>query len=256
MNFHNRSIKFRFGEHEGRNSNSLRLLHQQARDFVKKADAAFAFSADLSRDRRAIVVLVEYECAGSTRLPERQHKDAGNDVAAEAKNHRRPPQKGAAPLANFQSLAGDVRPNLKAKLHGSLEALNERLADLMRRMGICEEKGSGVDKVILAIEAHQLHAPDFRAGFKRFSVILLSPRPFEEMDRIDRTRACYQHCCLKWVTGESMTNQSLRARFHQPEGKTTIISQIIAAAIEAKVVKPDAKVGGSRKFARYLPFWA
>ena len=136
------------------------------------------------------------------------------------------------------------------------QSRNERLADLMRRMGICEEKGSGVDKVILAIEAHQLPAPDFRAGFKRFSVILLSPRPFEEMDRIDRTRACYQHCCLKWVTGESMTNQSLRARFHQPEGKTAIISQIIAAAIEAKVVKPDAKVGGSRKFARYLPFWA
>ena len=55
---------------------------------------------------------------------------------------------------------------------------------------------------------------------------------------------------------ERMTNQSLRERFHEPQSKTSIISQIIAAAIEAKVVKPDEKVDGSRKYARYLPFWA
>ncbi|MBI4025154.1 MAG: MloB, partial [Verrucomicrobia bacterium] len=136
------------------------------------------------------------------------------------------------------------------------QSRNERLADLMRRFAICEEKGSGVDKVIQAIERHQLPAPDFRAGFKRFSVVLLAPRGFEVMDRNDRVRACYQHCCLKWVMSKRMTNQSLRERFHQPESKTVIISQIIAAAIEAKVVKPDETVGGSRKYARYLPFWA
>ncbi len=53
-----------------------------------------------------------------------------------------------------------------------------------------------------------------------------------------------------------MTNLSLRARFLLPESKTAIISQIITAAIEAKVVKPDENVGASRKYARYLPFWA
>lgn len=94
------------------------------------------------------------------------------------------------------------------------------------------------------------------AGFKRLSVVLLASRNFDVMDRDDRIRACYQHCCLKWVIVERMTNQSLRERFHQPESKTAIISQIIAAAIEAKVVKADEKVGGSRKYARYLPFWA
>jgi ATP-dependent DNA helicase RecG len=31
---------------------------------------------------------------------------------------------------------------------------------------------------------------------------------------------------------------------------------VIAAAIEAGMIKADEKVGGSRKFARYLPFWA
>jgi hypothetical protein len=50
--------------------------------------------------------------------------------------------------------------------------------------------------------------------------------------------------------------QSLRERFHLPESKSAIVSQIIAASIEAGLIKPDEKVGASKKFARYLPFWA
>lgn len=136
------------------------------------------------------------------------------------------------------------------------QSRNERLADLMRRMRICEEKSSGIDKVIHAAEVYQLPAPDFRAGHQRTIVIVYGPRDFEEMDREDRVRACYQHCALKWVMSERMTNQSLRERFHLPESKSAIISQIISASIEAGVIKPDEKVGTSRKFARYLPFWA
>ena len=48
----------------------------------------------------------------------------------------------------------------------------------------------------------------------------------------------------------------LRERFHLEEDKATLTSQVIAETIEAGLIKPDASVGGSRKFARYLPFWA
>lgn len=136
------------------------------------------------------------------------------------------------------------------------QSRNERLADLMRRMGICEEKSSGVDKVVRAAELYQLPAPDFHTGYRRTVVTLYGPKDFEEMDRDDRTRACYQHCALKWVMSERMTNQSLRERFRLPESKSAIASQVIAATIEAGLIKPDEKVGGSRKYARYLPFWA
>lgn len=136
------------------------------------------------------------------------------------------------------------------------QSRNERLADLMRRMGICEEKSSGIDRVVQAAEVYQLPAPDFRTGFRRTSVTIFGPRPFEEMDRNDRVRACYQHCALKWVMAERMTNQSLRERFHLSEDKAAIASQVIAATVEAGMIKPDESVGGSKKFARYLPFWA
>jgi predicted HTH transcriptional regulator len=136
------------------------------------------------------------------------------------------------------------------------QSRNERLADLMRQMHICEEKSSGIDRVVEAAEVFQLPAPDFRSGFQRMSVILYGLRSFEEMDRSDRVRACYQHCALKWVMSEYMTNQSLRERFHLGEDKAAVTSQVIGATIESGLVKPDESVGGSRKFARYLPFWA
>lgn len=136
------------------------------------------------------------------------------------------------------------------------QSRNERLADLMRRMHICEEKSSGIDRVVQAAELYQLPAPDFRAAHLRTVVTIYGPKPFEEMDRNDRIRACYQHSALRWVMAERMTNQSLRERFRLTEDKAAIASQVIAATIEARLIKADESVGGSRKFARYLPFWA
>jgi ATP-dependent DNA helicase RecG len=136
------------------------------------------------------------------------------------------------------------------------QSRNERVADLMRRMHICEEKSSGIDRLVQAAEAFQLPAPAFRVGLRRTIVVIFGPKSFEDMDREDRIRATYQHCTLKWVMSERMTNQTLRERFHLPEAKVASISQVISAATDAKLIKLDEKAGGSRKFARYLPFWA
>jgi predicted HTH transcriptional regulator len=136
------------------------------------------------------------------------------------------------------------------------QSRNEHLADLMRRLGICEEKSSGIDRVVEAAEAYQLPAPDFQAGFRRTIVRLFGPRAFDQMDRNNRVRACYQHCALRWVMGERMTNQTLRERFRLGEEKAAVTSQVISATIEANLIKPDGSIGASRKFARYLPFWA
>jgi ATP-dependent DNA helicase RecG len=138
----------------------------------------------------------------------------------------------------------------------SYQSRNERLASFMRRMRICEEKGSGIDKVIQAAEVYQLPAPSFVSDSVRTRVTIFGPKKMDEMDRADRVRACYQHCCLKYVMSERMTNQSLRQRFRLAESKSAIVSQAIAATVDQKMIKLDEKVGSSRRFARYLPFWA
>jgi ATP-dependent DNA helicase RecG len=136
------------------------------------------------------------------------------------------------------------------------QSRNERLADLMRRLGICEEKGSGVDKVIEAAEMYQLPAPDFRVGERRTSAVLFAHQDLEEMDRNDRIRACYQHCCLRYVMNEKMTNQSLRDRFKLAEDKVASVSQIIAATVEAEKIKLGDPTQTSTRYRSYVPFWA
>lgn len=133
---------------------------------------------------------------------------------------------------------------------------NERLADLMRRLRICEEKGSGIDKVIDSVEHFQLPAPDFRVSETHTTVVLFAQKPFDEMDRNDKVRACYQHCCLKYVTGEKMTNQSLRERFKLGEGKADQASRIIREAVNAGQIKPDDPANASKRYSKYVPFWA
>lgn len=143
-----------------------------------------------------------------------------------------------------------------ARFIDGYQSRNERLASLMRRLGICEEKSSGIDRVVATVETFQLPAPDFRVIGGRTMVTIYGHKPFEEMDRAERIRACYQHCALNYVMGEHMTNQSLRERFGLPASKSVIASQAISATCSEGVVKPDERVGGSKKYARYLPFWA
>jgi len=133
---------------------------------------------------------------------------------------------------------------------------NEAFAALMRRMRLCEEKGSGIDKVVHLAEVYQLPAPDFRTSETRTIVILFAHQDFAEMSKSDRIRACYQHCALKYVSNERMSNQSLRERFKLPESKAATASQVIGATKDAGLVKADESDTTSTRYARYLPFWA
>ena len=90
---------------------------------------------------------------------------------------------------------------------------NDKLASLMRRLKICEERGTGIDKVVDAVESFALPAPVFEKppGFTR--ALLFAHKPLRDMDRQERLHACYMHACLRYVTQQPMTNSSLRARF-------------------------------------------
>jgi ATP-dependent DNA helicase RecG len=133
---------------------------------------------------------------------------------------------------------------------------NERVADLMRRLGICEEKGSGVDKVVKAVEAHQLPPPDFRVGEVRTTAVLFSYKEFEKLDRNERVRAAYQHCCLHYVSNEQMTNQTLRERFGLPANKAESVSRTIRDAVEQNKIKIADPEQSSLRYRRYIPYWA
>jgi ATP-dependent DNA helicase RecG len=125
----------------------------------------------------------------------------------------------------------------------------------MRRAGVCEERGSGVDKVVFETEFYQLPAPAFETPEGSTRAVLFAHKTLTEMDRADRVRACYLHACLRCVQRDSMTNSSLRERFGIEKKNSATASRIIAEAIEDGRIKPFDPNQGKRH-AKYLPFWA
>lgn len=132
---------------------------------------------------------------------------------------------------------------------------NDGVASLMRRFRICEERGSGIDKVISQVELFQLPAPLFEVpeGFTR--VVLFAHRPLSEMDKADRVRACYLHACLKWVMRDYLTNASLRERFGVEERNKAAVSRYIREAVDAGMIRPFDE-DAARKLMKYVPYWA
>jgi len=133
---------------------------------------------------------------------------------------------------------------------------NEDLAAFMRRLNICEERGSGIVKVIGATEVFQLPPPDFKVDDHHTVATLYAQRPLNEMDKKDKIRACYQHTCLKHVSNERMTNQSLRQRFDISDQNYPMASRIITDTIEAGLIKDYDPSSKSKRNASYVPFWA
>jgi ATP-dependent DNA helicase RecG len=136
------------------------------------------------------------------------------------------------------------------------QSRNEALASFMRRMNVCEERGSGIDKVVFQVELFQLPAPDFRKTESHTKVILFAPRKLSAMDRQDKIRACYQHACLQYVSNRRMTNATLRKRFSIEEKNYAIASRIIQDPIQAEFIRAHDPESASKKYASYVPFWA
>lgn len=132
---------------------------------------------------------------------------------------------------------------------------NEALASLMRRFRICEERGSGIDKVVFQVELFQLPAPLFESpeGFTR--TVLFAHKPLAAMGKADRVRACYLHACLRYVTRQPMTNASLRQRLGIEDRNIATASRLLGEAVESGLIVIADPEAGTRARS-YLPFWA
>ena len=130
---------------------------------------------------------------------------------------------------------------------------NESLASLMRRMGMCEEQGSGLDKVFTEVDVFQLPAPLLKASADSMQVVLYGPRTFAEMSADERVRACYWHTVLRFLAGERMKNATLCQRLGINKRNAAQATGVIRKAMEDGLIKYADK-GHPR--AGYHPIWA
>lgn len=132
---------------------------------------------------------------------------------------------------------------------------NEKLAALMRRLRMCEELGTGWDKIVLTCELKQLPAPKIDLFEECTRVTLYAEMPFSSIAPEDKLWACYLHACIKQVQGEQLTNASLRARFGLKESSSGSVSRLIKEAVNQKYIKPFDPTTAPR-YMKYVPIWA
>ena len=132
---------------------------------------------------------------------------------------------------------------------------NEQLASMMRRMRVCDEAGTGWDKITIACELNQLPAPRIEIYENATRVILFKRTPFADLSNEDKLWACYLHACIKYVQNERATNQSLRERFGLDDKSAASVSRLIKLALEKKLIKPVDPQTGPR-YMKYVPEWA
>ena len=132
---------------------------------------------------------------------------------------------------------------------------NEKLAELMRRLRMCEELGTGWDKMVLACEMLQLPAPKISLYEANTRVTLYSEIQYSNLSVDEKLWACYLHACIKQVQGEQLTNSSLRMRFGLPDSSAGSISRLIKDAVELKLIKP-LDPNTAPRYMKYIPIWA
>jgi ATP-dependent DNA helicase RecG len=131
---------------------------------------------------------------------------------------------------------------------------NEKLAATMRALGLCEERGGGIDKAILEIEEMSLPAPEFFASQNSMRVVIFGPKPFNKLSKGEKTWACFCHCVVRWLRHDYMSNTTLRERFSLSQDDYQAVSAVISDARKSGRIVPAEEDQGRRN-ARYVPYW-
>ena len=157
-------------------------------------------------------------------------------------------------FTNPGSLLPGKRPD---RLIGTTpESRNEVLASAFRRYRICEERGTGFQKVVASIELFGLPPVVFTPMENAFKVTLYAPKKFDDMTQSERIEACYQHAVLQYLSSQAVTNTTARKRFKLHEKRRTAVSNLLKEAAAKGRIKRKDPDATSTKFAEYVPYWA
>lgn len=133
---------------------------------------------------------------------------------------------------------------------------NEKIARFMHRCGICDERGSGYDKIIMATNKDGLIAPKVVNQENQFTrVTLYSKVPFDLISKDNKVWTCYMSACLAYVNSGSITNPDIRAIFGIGDDNKPKASRIIKDTLKSGLIKPIDPDTAPR-YMRYIPFWA
>lgn len=135
------------------------------------------------------------------------------------------------------------------------KARNERMAAMMRRMGLSGEPGSGWDDMVRACEAQHMLAPGITVYPEHTRVTFFSEMPFSDASPQDKLLSCYDHASILYLDGQHLTTRSLRDRFGLPQSSAGSITRLIRTAVQEGLIKPTPETVESKR-VEYVPYWA
>lgn len=135
-------------------------------------------------------------------------------------------------------------------------ARNDAMASFLHKCGICEERGSGWDKIVGATCEAGLPAPrviDQGGVFTR--VTLYSKVPINQMGKQERIWTCYMLACLVCVNSDAIANADVRRVFGLTDAQRSLAGRILGDTLSAGLIRLVDSQAAPR-VRKYIPFWA
>jgi ATP-dependent DNA helicase RecG len=136
---------------------------------------------------------------------------------------------------------------------------NPRNVDLsakMREMNMCENRGSGIQRLLSENEIHRRADPEFQVVSSLTKARITGKQNFTSLTLEERLWAVFMHTSFRYESGGYMTNATFRERYGLGKAKTALVTNAINTAIEAKMIRQYDETSQSRRYAKYVPFWA
>lgn len=132
---------------------------------------------------------------------------------------------------------------------------NENMASFLRMVRICEERGSGFDRMEEGMRELRIPAPKVETGddFARTKLYWYSN--LTDWSKEDKIRTCYLYTCYCYINEIEVANAVLRERFGVNEKNKAIISRIIRDTMQSGLIKLSEE-NVAPKMRRYVPYRA
>lgn len=134
-------------------------------------------------------------------------------------------------------------------------ARNEKIANFLRLVHICEARGSGFDRIEEGMCDWKIPAPKVETTEDFCRTKLFWHSSLNQWSKEEKIRTCYIYVCYCYVNGIEVSNSVLRERFGISETNKAIASRIIKDTMNSgkiKLADPSATV----KMRKYVPYWA
>lgn len=134
-------------------------------------------------------------------------------------------------------------------------ARNEKMANFLRIVHICEARGSGFDRIEEGMRDWKIPAPKVETSEDFCRTILCWRESLSKWSKEEKVRTCYIYVCYCYVNGMDATNAALRERFGIADKNKATVSRIIKETASRGYIRLYDDTTAPRYY-KYVPYWA